>query len=185
MRRTSFMTFVVVALAATACGPVRLYDARPALPLSDAKLSGAAPVISYRSVALDPKVVVDDKTSGPRVERFIKEWPSIGASFNEAFLEPEDEGLRFVSNDPSAPYVLTAEVIRVDSGEDMSMWTGQWTTTFVLLTLWDQPQKKVLDRFTIRAAEAGSWNAEAAGETAVTKAREYLAARFGGKAVDQ
>jgi hypothetical protein len=167
----------------TLCGclSMRIYDVKPAVAVADQKLAPAA-VISYRHVTLDPHVVVDAHNAGPRVTKFMGIWAAAAQTFDRAFLDWDGDGPKFVANDPSAPYALSAEVVRVESGEDMDAWTqGKLTGTYVLFTLWNQPEKKVIERFTVNATEGGAWSVDDVGDTAVTKVSEYLQARFAGK----
>jgi hypothetical protein len=187
--RAGALPLVISLLLATwsiGCMRVRFYNLKPSMNLADAKLAGVQPVISYDSVRVDPHVVVDAKSSGPRVAKFAEEWRDTTQKFDAAFLKNASTGPRFVANDANAPFALTVEVIRVESGEDMDPWLeGKKTWTYLLLTLWDQPQKRVLERFTIGSMGGGAWSFGDVGQTAALKTREYLAARFEGRGLEK
>src|SRR5664279_5122341 len=84
---------ISLSLSQALCGclSLRFYDIKPGVAVADQKLA-PTPVISYRRVTVDPHVVVDAQTSGPRVTKFGGLWPASGHAFDQTFLSWNGDG---------------------------------------------------------------------------------------------
>lgn len=176
---------IALLFALAACGPPQFYRVRNEMRFSDAKLADDGGRVSVLDIALGDGVKVDGKSSGERVEKLKAQWDDIATAFNRALGEAKTDTLALVHGDTAARYVLQPEIISVRSGEDMSHWFGQWTETCVLFTLWDRNEKRVLERFTISGDVQRAWESPDAAGIVADKTAEYLAARFGGKEVEE